>query len=110
MEAMACGLPTVGTSVGGMAEIIEDGHSGHVIAPDDVGGLAEAVRSLALDSRRRVGMGLAGRARAENVFNAARNYPAILSLLKRCADNGRSLGRIPAQEAIIEQNIEKPAA
>jgi len=41
LEAMACGVPVVASKVGGLPEIIEDGVTGFVCAPDDVEGMAE---------------------------------------------------------------------
>jgi N-acetyl-alpha-D-glucosaminyl L-malate synthase BshA len=41
LEAMACGVPVVASNVGGLPEIIEDGVTGFVCAPDDVAGMAE---------------------------------------------------------------------
>src|SRR5271165_2295697 len=35
LEAMACGLPCVLTRVGGNPEVVEEGRSGFVVAPDD---------------------------------------------------------------------------
>jgi N-acetyl-alpha-D-glucosaminyl L-malate synthase BshA len=41
LEAMACGVPVVASKVGGLPEIIEDGVTGFVCAPDDVAGMVE---------------------------------------------------------------------
>jgi len=46
MEACAAGLPVVATDVGGVREILEDGVTGVVIAPDDVDAMADGMSSL----------------------------------------------------------------
>jgi glycosyltransferase involved in cell wall biosynthesis len=46
IEAMASGLPSVATSVGGVPEVL-DGESGVLVAPGDVDGLASALESIA---------------------------------------------------------------
>ncbi len=43
LEAMACGVVPVVTSVGGAGEFINDGHNGFLRAPHDVTGMAEAI-------------------------------------------------------------------
>jgi glycosyltransferase involved in cell wall biosynthesis len=43
MEAMACGLPVITTSVSGIPEIIKDGVNGQLIAPDDPQALVTAL-------------------------------------------------------------------
>jgi L-malate glycosyltransferase len=49
LEAMACGLPVIGTAVGGLPEVVEDGKSGFLKAVGDVEGMAEAALSLLRD-------------------------------------------------------------
>lgn len=88
IEAMASGLPIVTTRTGAMAEQVEEGVNGLLVAPDDPAALARAVGALAGDQTRRAAMGAAGRARASRWFDASKNYRAVLALLKRCADEG----------------------
>jgi glycosyltransferase involved in cell wall biosynthesis len=50
IEAMAAGRPVVGSMVGGVPELIEDGVSGLLVPPNDAARLARAVRRI-LDDR-----------------------------------------------------------
>ena len=64
LEAMAAGLPVVGTRVGGIPEILEDGSQGLLVAPADSHALAGAIRALWSDPLRRRRMGEAARQQA----------------------------------------------
>ena len=68
LEAAACGLPCVGTRVGGIPETIEHRVTGLLTAADDVDGLVQAVGALLDDPERRAAMGQAARERAFRSF------------------------------------------
>src|SRR5262249_37290531 len=70
IEAMATGLPVVVSAVGGIPEIVEEGESGHLIAPDDASGLIAALESLLSEPGRRAAFGRRGRQLAETRFDA----------------------------------------
>lgn len=46
LEALGCGLPVVGTSVGGLSELIEDGVNGRLVTPNDSHALAQALQEV----------------------------------------------------------------
>lgn len=55
LEAMACGVVPVVTSVGGASEFINDGHNGFLRDPDDIEGMAAAIGPiLANDHHRQI--------------------------------------------------------
>jgi glycosyltransferase involved in cell wall biosynthesis len=68
LEAMACGLPVVATDVGAVSELIAEGETGYVVAPEDPGAIAARLRELAGDAALRKRMGEAGRRRFETEF------------------------------------------
>jgi glycosyltransferase involved in cell wall biosynthesis len=69
-EAMMQSRPVVAFRRGGPAEIIEDGRTGRLVAPDDVGAMAAAVTDLLTSSSRET-LGAAGRARALTMYSVA---------------------------------------
>lgn len=62
LEALVSGLPVIGTRVGGIPDVVEEGRNGLLVPPADAPALAGAISRLALDEPLRASM--AGRARA----------------------------------------------
>jgi sugar transferase (PEP-CTERM/EpsH1 system associated) len=67
LEAMACGLPVVATTVGANTDLVVEGQTGLLIPPNDCAALRHAIAVLAADSPLRESMGNQGRARVERL-------------------------------------------
>ena len=85
MEAMSVGLPVVATAVSGIPELIKHDQSGLLVPPCDEVALAEALERL-LDPLHgcalRARLGLSGRARMINHFDAALHMGRMVELLQ----------------------------
>ena len=70
LEAAAAGVPQVAGDSGGASEAVLHGETGLVVAdPGDPGAVAEALRGLLADPRRRRRMGRAARSRVQENFD-----------------------------------------
>ncbi|HEV7494070.1 glycosyltransferase family 4 protein [Baekduia sp.] len=80
LEAMACGVPVVGSTVGAIGDLVGD-EAGVLVNFGDRAALREAVLGLLADQPRRAALGAAARARCEARFDAAVQTPALVALL-----------------------------
>jgi glycosyltransferase involved in cell wall biosynthesis len=85
-EAMALGCPVIGSAEGGIAEAIEEGKTGRLVAPGDPEALAHAMRRLLSDPPLRNDLGRAAFAAAQARFNARVQSVALENLLLEVGD------------------------
>jgi glycosyltransferase involved in cell wall biosynthesis len=85
IEAMAMGVPVIGTNAGGPEEIIRPGRDGVALEPEDIEAWAQAAADLARRGRR-----LESRAHALERFSPDRHAAAIISVYDRVRGNGRA--------------------
>lgn len=69
LESMACGVPLVGTSVGGIPAIISNNVTGLLVEPGHPQEMARAIGQLIMHPEERVAMGRAARQRVEAEFS-----------------------------------------
>jgi glycosyltransferase involved in cell wall biosynthesis len=81
VEAMATGLPVVVSDVGGTADIVDEGVNGYIIPAKNNRHLNAALQTLLTSPEKRRIMGLAGRQKVEERFDAAVNARKIVELL-----------------------------
>ncbi len=82
LEAMAVGLVPLVSDAGAMGEVVEDGVSGFVFAPEDRDGLARTLtRALDLPPERYAAMSRRARARVEERFSPDRELDILEDLL-----------------------------
>ena len=91
MEAAACGVPAVATAVGGVPELIEDGHTGLLVPPGDARAVAEALERLLRDPALAARLGAAARRRAEQRFSVVRQVDRLVALWTDLLGNGKAL-------------------
>jgi glycosyltransferase involved in cell wall biosynthesis len=84
LEAMACGLPVVATSVGGVPEIVQHGETGFLAGAEDENEMIEPLLELVQDAALRNRMGLLARAHIEEHYSMER-LPAYLVNLYQAA-------------------------
>jgi glycosyltransferase involved in cell wall biosynthesis len=72
IEAQASGVPVVGTAVGGVGTVVEDGETGFVVERVHEDHFAAAVADLLSDPQRARAMGAAGRDRVTATFSLNR--------------------------------------
>lgn len=97
IEAMAYGLPVVGTTVNALPEVVRHGETGLAVAPGDPEALALAVLELAEDPARARRMGQAGARLAREMFDAESNADRLAQLL--CAAHERFRQARAAEDA-----------
>ena len=68
LEAMACGVPVIGTAAGGLPEVVEHGRTGYLLPVGDVEGMAAGALTLLRDPGLWQAFSLEARRRAVEEF------------------------------------------
>lgn len=82
LEAMARGIPTVATAVGGVPQVIEDGVNGFLVDVDDVGALSDKLAILLMEPGLRKKVGAASRDSVARSFGVDKSIKQLLVLYR----------------------------
>ena len=82
LEAMACGVPTIATTVGAFPELIEDGVTGALIAPEEVVQMADTIAAAVDDPGRLTAQGHAARKHVEEHHRIQAEAEAIMTIYR----------------------------
>jgi len=82
LEALACGLPVISTSVSGIPEIVDNNQDGILVEPNDAVALADALTRLLGSAELQAKFAVAGRAKAEDKFDLRKNVGRLLDVFR----------------------------
>lgn len=100
MEAMACGLPVVATSVGGLPQIIGGNDGVILIDPQNITvELKKAFINLVENQRLRKKMGTAAREKAKKAFGIEENSRKVFNCLEKTIESRRKNSYMPDIDA-----------
>jgi glycosyltransferase involved in cell wall biosynthesis len=81
--------PVVGSRIGGVEEVIEDGVTGLLVNPGDAPDLAEKLIQLIRDPEQRKQMGEAAYQRASSTYRAENHAAAVMKVYEFILRNER---------------------
>jgi glycosyltransferase involved in cell wall biosynthesis len=84
MEAMAASKAVVGSAVGGIKSLIQDGETGLLVGPQDVSGLAEAILELLKDPAKAAIMGNRARISISENFSLDKMLKLTEGVYREC--------------------------
>jgi glycosyltransferase involved in cell wall biosynthesis len=87
-ESFALGKPVIGSRIGGIPELIEDGINGFLFEPKNVDELAEKIKYLYRHPLLAEKMGIAAREKVEEKYSEEEYYKKLLGLYDSLIKNG----------------------
>lgn len=94
LEAMLNGVPAVATAVGGIPEVIQDGHDGYLVTPGDMSGFVDRLTSMLSSHDRRQTMGDAARETVISRFLFEARMEKVTQLYLGGVNGAKGLGKV----------------
>lgn len=89
LEAFACGLPVIASTLGSLPEFVEHCRTGLLFRPGDAQDLARQVRWAFLHPEEMAAMRVAVRREFEQKYSAERNYKLLIGIYEMAIENAR---------------------
>lgn len=89
LESIACAKPTIGTDIGGIPELIQDGETGYLIKPGDHIALAAAMEKLAKNPTQAAAMGRRAHQKAQN-YSAETYYAKLMGFYTELLEKAKN--------------------
>jgi glycosyltransferase involved in cell wall biosynthesis len=104
LEAMAAGLPVIGTRVGGIGEMIVEDEGGWLVQPGDVPALVAAIDRLAADPPLARRMGAFNRKVCEERYTVSAVLPNLIAIYDTLVSQGRpSRKAVPSRSSAAQK-------
>lgn len=95
LQALACGTPAIGSSVGGIPEILRHGETGRIFAPNCPHSLAECIRTVFQEPDKTAAMVQKGAALVESRYSLEALMGDLLSLYQHYLGDHPAVGAPP---------------
>lgn len=82
-EAMSCGVPVIGSRIGGIPNVIDDGVNGRLVTPNDPAQLADAMIDMLQDEKRLQEWGKMGREKVRQSFSIQQQIDTTMQLFEQ---------------------------
>lgn len=92
LEAMACEVPTIGTNIGGIPEVIVHGETGYIVELGDIQQASKYVIELLKDNKLHEKMSEKAFERASTVFHSTEIVEQYVSLYERLIEETKGEG------------------
>lgn len=90
LEAMACGVPCIGTNIGGIPEIIESGKNGYLVELGDVEDAASSAIGILTDAKQHDTLKKGSLETVAQHFNSFKILEQYEAVYERLLDRGKS--------------------
>jgi colanic acid/amylovoran biosynthesis glycosyltransferase len=82
MEALACEIPVIATSISGIPELVEENRTGFLIPPEDSIALANTIEMIMKHPGQAKKLAVMGRKKVKEEFNLEKNARELISMFR----------------------------